>query len=102
MLLEQRLHYREYKIRELINSSNRKLVPGVELNSNGNSNGNNNLNSNSNTNLEDDDNESESESELTCSSIGSNGGKKGATNSGSADCHVVPILIPITFVPPSG
>ena len=75
-------------------------MPGIELNSNGNSNGNNNLNSNSNSNLEDDDNESESE--LTCSSIGSNGGKKGATNSGSADCHVVPILIPITFVPPSG
>ncbi|XP_054158447.1 tetratricopeptide repeat protein 17-like [Oppia nitens] len=109
-ILEQRLHYREYKIREIIDQSNRGVIGnnkngagGQVLHANGGSGGGGSgasitgnsvaasVNSNSLA-------ESAAAAAAACLTVeSSTGAQKGNT----ADCHMVPILIPITFVPPS-
>ncbi|CAG2173822.1 unnamed protein product [Oppiella nova] len=94
-LLEQRLHYREYKIREIIDSTNRgkngaqilhsasAAVVGAASAANSNTNTLNVV----------------AESAAACVTVDANGVNAKKGNAG--DCHMVPILIPITFVPPS-
>ena len=99
VLLEQRLHYREYKIREIIDSTNR----GKPLNggNNGQTFGGSGGATNSGGNgLTGGTAESvAAAAAAACVTVDANGVNAKKANAG--DCHMVPILIPITFVPPS-
>ncbi|RWS11143.1 Tetratricopeptide repeat protein 17-like protein [Dinothrombium tinctorium] len=107
VLLEQRLQYREHKIREIIDSNlnngghnmasgggnvgatMKKMNHGT-VNGSGGGSGNHNAEINHGS-------KTGSSPSPTCSAA--NGGNNGGN--GESDCHMVPILIPITFVPPS-
>jgi hypothetical protein len=86
ILLEQRLHYREFKIREIIDSTNRGKSASILQSA---------MSSTTNTNSI----HNAEAAATACVTVDGNvvNGKKG----NAADCHMVPILIPITFVPPS-
>ncbi|CAG2111950.1 unnamed protein product [Medioppia subpectinata] len=101
-LLEQRLHYREYKIREIIDSTNRGHKNGAQiLHSGGGGNGvvGSASGGNSNTHSLNGVAESAAAAAAACVTVDANGVNAKKGNAG--DCHMVPILIPITFVPPS-